>query len=146
VELARTLDLVQLSLDAGDALLDHAPICFDLGLTGSAKETEAAALAFKVRPGAHQPAFLIGQMGKLHLQRAFAGARAAAENFQDQPGAVEHLGVPGLFKIALLHGRERAIHHYDPRVVGFDQAGDLLELALADESRRADLAERYNAG
>ena len=83
-------------------------------------------------------------MGKLHLQRAFAGARAAAENFQDQPGAVEHLGVPGLFKIALLHGRERAIHHYDPRVVGFDQAGDLLELALADESRRADLAERYN--
>src|SRR5262249_61405487 len=85
-------------------------------------------------------------MGKLDLQRAFAGASAAAENFQDQPGAVEHLGVPGLFKIALLHRRERAIHHHDTLVVGFDEAGDLFDLALADESRWADLAEGHNAG
>ena len=85
-------------------------------------------------------------MRELDLQRAFPGAGAPAEDFQDQPGAVEHLGAPGLFQIALLHRRERAIHHHDAGLVAFDQAGDLLDLALADEGRGTDIAERHDAG
>ena len=76
----------------------------------------------------------------LDLQRAFARARAPAEDFQNEPGAVEHLGAPGLFEIALLHRRKRAVHHHDAGFEGFDEAGDLLDLAFAEIGRRAQRA------
>ena len=105
MELTRALDLVEFHLDARDAFLDHAPIGFDLGFTGPAEKTETATLALEMGPGTHEPAFLISQMRKLDLQRAFAGARTPPEDFQDQPGAIDHLGAPGLFEVALLYRR-----------------------------------------
>ena len=138
MQFAGAFDLDEFAFDLGEPLLDHAAVGFELGFAGAAEKAEAAALALEMGPGAHQPALLIGQMRVLDLQRAFAGARAPAENFQDEPGAVEHLGVPGLFQIALLHRRERAIHHHDAGFVGFDEAGDLLDLALAEIGRRPD--------
>ena len=85
-------------------------------------------------------------MRELDLQRAFLGARAPAEDFQDQPGAVEHLGVPGLLQIALLHRRERAVDHDDAGFEALHQAGDLVDLAFADIGRGPDVAERHDAG
>src|SRR6516164_2568071 len=146
MEFARALDLLELRLDASDAFLDHASIGFDLGFARPAEKAEAATLAFKMGPGAHQPALLVGQMRQLDLQGAFAGAGTPAEDFQDQSGAIEHLRAPGLFEITLLHRRERAIHHHYARVIGFDQAGNLLDLALADESRGANAAQGYDSG
>ena len=142
MQLAGALDLVELGLDARDAVLDDAPVGFDLRLARPAEKAEAAALALKMRPGAHQPAFLVGEMRELDLQRAFARARAAAENFQDQAGAVDDFGVPGLLQIALLHRRDRAIHDHDRRRQAFRQAGDLVDLAFADIGRRPNFVER----
>jgi hypothetical protein len=139
-------DLFEIVFDARDAFLDHAAVGLDLRLAGAAEEAEAAALALKMRPGTHQSAFLVGQMRELHLQRAFARARAPAEDLQDQPGAVEHLGIPGFLEIALLHRRDRAIHHHDAGFLAFHQAGDFLDFALADISRGRDGRERDDAG
>ena len=145
MELARLLHALELALDLGDAFLDHAPVGFDLRLARSAEEAEAAALTFEMRPGAHQPALLIGQVRMLDLQRAFARASAASEDFQNQPGAIEHLRAPGFFKIALLHRRERAVHHDDADVLAFHEPGELLDLAFAEIGRGPDFAERRNA-
>ena len=140
------LTLVEFVLDLGKPLLDHAPVGFELGFAGTAEKAEAAALALEMGPGPHQPAFLIGQMRVFDLQRAFAGARAPAENLENEARAVENLGVPFLFEIALLHRRERAIHHHDADVEAFDEARDLLDLALAEISRRPQRPEHDDAG
>src|SRR5262249_20507206 len=126
---------LRLSLERGDAFLDDGSMGCVWVFPRPAEKAEAATLAFKMGPGAHQPALLVGQMRQLDLQGAFAGAGTPAEDFQDQSGAIEHLRAPGFFEITLLHRRERAIHHHYARVIGFDQAGNLLDLALADESR-----------
>ena len=143
---ARALDLGELGFDLGETLLDQAAVGLELGFARPAEEAEAAALALEMGPGAHQPALLIGQMRVLDLQRAFARARAPAENFENEAGAVEHLGVPRLFEIALLHRRERAIHHHDAGFEGFDEAGDLLDLALAEIGRGLQRAQHDDAG
>ena len=124
MELAGALDLVELGLDLGQPFLDQPPVGFELRLAGAAEKAEAAALALKMGPRAHQPAFLVGQMRMLDLQRAFARARAASEDFENEPGAVEHLGVPGLFQVALLHRRERAVHHHDAGFERLDEPGE----------------------
>ena len=85
-------------------------------------------------------------MSELDLQRALAGAGAGAEDFQDQAGAIEHLGVPRLLEIALLHRRERAIDYDQARLHALDKAGDLRDLAGADERRRPDRGDRHDAG
>jgi hypothetical protein len=81
-------------------------------------------------------------MRELDLQRAFSCFGAPAKNFEDQASAVEHLCVPGLFEIALLDRRQRAVHHDEFDVMAGDEADHLLDLALAEVGRRPDLADR----
>ena len=61
-------------------------------------------------------------------------------------GAVDHLGVPGFLQVALLHRRQRAVHHHDAGVERFDEAGDLLDLALAEIGRGTKRVEHDDAG
>src|SRR5262249_31670451 len=145
VKLAGALDLLQIVLDAGDAFLDQPAVGFKLTLARAAEEAEAAALAFEMGPGAHQAALLVGQVRVLALEGAGARMRAASKDFEDQAGAVDHLRAPGLLEIALLDRRERAVHDHNPGFVGLDEAGDLLDLALADIGRGPNVADRHDA-
>src|SRR6266568_8608236 len=67
------------------------------------------------------------------------------EDLQDQPGAVEHLGVPGALQIALLDRRDRAIHDREIDLEAFDDPGDLLDFALSEIGRRTDFGDRHEA-
>jgi hypothetical protein len=83
-------------------LADHAPVCFDLSLTGAAEETETAPLPFKMGPAAYQSALLVIQMGQLNLKAAFRGGRSLTKNLKDQSGSIYDLTLETFLKIALL--------------------------------------------
>ena len=102
-------DMFQLLANDIDAVADDAAVGLDLGLAGSAEKAEAAALAFKVRPGPVQPALLLDEVGELDLQAPFPCARALAENLENESGAVQHLDLPHRLEIALLDGCQRVV-------------------------------------
>src|SRR5438105_9825606 len=68
------------------------------------------------------------------------------ENFEDQPGPINHLGLPCPLEVTLLNRRESTIHDHDPGLLSFHDAGDFLDLALADESRGTNIADRHDPG
>ena len=103
VQRPRPLHLVELAPDLRHAVADHPPVGLDLRFAGAAKEAEAAALALEVGPAPHQPARLIVEMRELDLQPPFGGRGALAENLEDQPGAVDHLGAGLLLQVLLLN-------------------------------------------
>src|ERR1035441_2868814 len=73
------------------------------------------------------------QLRQLYLKAAFARPGARCKDVQDELGAVDDLGVYGLFEVALLGGREVVVedHHID--AVGSYGCGDLFHFALTDE-------------
>ena len=89
----------------------------DLGFAGAAEEAEAAALPLEVGPAAHQPPRLIIEMGELDLQAPFGGRRPLAENLEDQPGAVDHLGAGLVLEVLLLDRGQRRIDDQQPRLI-----------------------------
>src|SRR5690606_19240953 len=104
-------------------------------LAGTAEEAEAAALAFKVGPGAHETRAFVERTRHLDLKPAFGRARTQAENFEDQPGAVDDLHLEVLFEIALLHRRERAVDNQEIGVGLVQLLADRVELAGAKQAR-----------
>ena len=92
---------------------DQAAVGFDLGFAGAAHETGTAPLALQMGPTSDQAASLVIQGRQFDLQPAFAGPGALAEDFQDQPGAVDDLALPSLFQVALLNRRQCRIDNGD---------------------------------
>ena len=146
MQTARLDDHGQLLADRRNALIDQAAVGFDLRFARAAEEAVAAALAFKMGPGPHQPALLVGQMGKLHLQTAFSRQCALPEDFENEARAIEDLAPPCLFEVALLHGRHDVIDDREAGLLGGDQLAELGDLARAEQRRRPRRGQRHDLG
>ncbi len=67
LELAGAANFFEALFEDQDAVLNLAPVGFDLGFARSAEKAAAAALAFEVGPGTNQTALLVIEMGEFDL-------------------------------------------------------------------------------
>ena len=147
LQIARAAHRLQLALQAHDLVAQDAPVGLDLRLARPAEEARrAATLALQVGPRAHEAAALVVEMGQLDLQRALLGGGTAAEDLEDQPGAVEHLGLQFLLQVALLHGGERVVDDDHLRAGLGHRLGQLRNLAGAEQRRGARLGHGRDLG
>ncbi len=131
VQRALAAHLLDLALEAGDAVADQAAVGLELGLAGAAG-ADAGAEPFEVRPLTTQAGKDVLVLGELDLQEALTGAGVLGENVEDEGGTVNDFDVEGVLQVALLGGGQFVIED-DRGVRGFGLLGDdLLELALAD--------------
>lgn len=85
-------------------------------------------------------------MRELDLQPTFPRLRAFAEDFQNERGAVQHLGIPRFLQIALLHGGKLSIDDDDFRLERARFGGDLLDLAGTDQRAWRSPSEGNDGG
>ena len=138
----RPTHLLELLLELDDRAGDQAAVDFDLGFTGAAGRASAAPLALQVGPGADEARALVFEPGELDLQTAFASAGPAGEDLEDQARAVHDLHLQRLFEIALLDRGKLVVEHGDVDVLDLADRGELLDLALAEQGRGRDGAQR----
>ena len=84
-------------------------------------------------------------MGQFNLQSTFLGLGPGTKDLEDQAGAVQHLGLPGLFQIALLNGCQRMVDNDQSCIKGRNQAGKFLHLTGAEQGARLRLGKGNDA-
>src|SRR5476649_1292751 len=109
LHVAAALELNQLVLENLNAVADQAPVHLDLGVAKAAEKSTPPALAFKVRPAAHQTRRGILELRQFHLQLALVTPCAPRENTKYQAGAVEDRAFQLLLQIALLRRGELVV-------------------------------------
>src|SRR4029077_8608567 len=128
-------DLLQALGQHAHALPDDAPVGFQLRLPGAA-QADAALLALKVCPAAHQATGDMLQLRELHFQLALKAAGALREDVEDQAIAVEHAPFGELLEVAFLARGQRMIHQDHVRFARVRQLPELLRLATAEKVAR----------
>ena len=96
---------LELLLDVVDAQVDLAAVGLELGFAGAARADAAAELGHGVA-AAGEARKLVFELGELDLQLAFARARVAGEDVEDELRAVDDAAGQPRFEVAQLRGRE----------------------------------------
>jgi hypothetical protein len=84
-------------------------------------------------------------MRKFNLQSPFPSLRPFSENLEDERRAIDDLGVPRFFEIALLHRAEAGVHDNDVRLKTPRFRRDFRDLAAADQCGGCRPGQRHDA-
>jgi hypothetical protein len=71
-------------------------------------------------------------MRELDLEPSFGSRRPLAENLEDEPGSVDHLGFGRGLEILLLDRSDRGVDDEELGLVRGDRLGDRFGLALSE--------------
>ena len=132
---AALADEQELGADAGDALLDAAPIEFELLFAGPL-EADTAFLAFQMGPEAAQAGDEVVELGQFDLKAAFQREGALGEDVEDELGAVHDAHAQNFLEGASLCGGQVVVEDHESGLGGLEVGGDLLGLATADVGGR----------
>jgi hypothetical protein len=149
VQIACAAHHFQFALQLDDLVLQDTAVGLDLCFARTAQKaagTAALPRSFQVGPAPHEAATLVFQMREFDLQRAFLGAGAVAEDFQDQPGAVHDLGLEFLLQIALLNRRQGMIDDHQLDLLDRDPVRQFRHFASAEQRRRTRLLQIDDLG
>ena len=132
---AHAAHLVQLRLQAGDALADVAAVRFELRLAGAARADAAAQAGHRrAHTGELRQQILI--LRQLDLQAALGRFGALGKDIQNQGAAVQDGRIRQLLQRADLGRREVVVKHNERCPRALKQRAHLLRLSLADEAVR----------
>ena len=96
-------------------MADAAAIGFQLRFAGTARADAAAQARQRVRRS-DQPRHQVLQLRELHLELAFARARAPREDVENELRAIDDLPVERLLEVAELRGRQLVVEDHDAGV------------------------------
>lgn len=99
---------------------------------------------FQVRPHPHQAGQHVLQLRQFHLHARLMRAGVAAEDLQDQLGAVHHHDLQRLLHLGALGGRQVVVEDHHVRAADEHFSPRLLELARADEGAGVDPRTRLH--
>ena len=129
-------DLIDLALNRLDAHADAPPVGLELRLARTAR-ADAAAEPRERRAGSGQPRQQVFQLRQLHLPLAFARARAAREDVENELRAIDDLPLELSSSCRSCAGSELVVEDHDIHAgLGAGRARALATLPRADEGGR----------
>ena len=138
----RADDLVKVAAELCHPIADQASVGLDLRFARTTKEAEATPLPFQMRPAAHEAASLVIEVREFDLESPFCACGALAEDFEDEPGAVDDLRLCFGFEIALLDRRQGTVDNQQFGIMRAQPRRNRLDLAAAEQGSslwRADV-------
>jgi len=131
---ALAADDLELAGNPRDAVLDTAPVGFELRFTFTTTHADTAFLAGKVAPEPREAGQQVLELRQLDLQLAFAGAGALGKDIEDQRGTIEDFAIEHLLQITALRRREFVVENDSIDIGAVAEAGKFVGLAFADKS------------
>ena len=131
-------DALHLLLQDSQPPANPLPVGFELCLPRPSR-ANAPTESRQLRPLPRQPGQQIAELSQLDLDLPRSALRPPGEDFQDQPGAVEHPHACGLFQIPLLTGPEVPVHQQHVGAGISTDLANLPRLSLSDEVDRVRL-------
>jgi len=125
------------AFDSGNAILNAAPVRFQLRFAFTAAHPDAAFLPRQVAPKPSQPRQQMLQLRQFNLQFPLSCAGALRKNIKNQRGPIQDFAIEHPLQIAALGRRKFVVKDNRVHIRKAAMLGKFVSLTFANESGRA---------